>query len=483
MRSLLTISGYDPVIAYRCKPRQQAYLYGLSIGVLFVGLFSVLTGWKLSIWAGSTPLPAILLGGIFSMMLTNLYRFMLTSIACRATYDRHLKLRNTLRTADVWRLGLLAMPGIVVAGTMLLWWHPATWQSADTVQVGLTGRLMQAKDALGWVLYPWLVLGLLLWWLPLLAKQYLRPLRNGEYEWLRNQFENQRIRDQYAYMKDGWLLILKEATENKLRIGFDENIAFIPDPFVGKLLDADARVNLPLAMAQDAQEYQGIKEAIEAQGKVGKAIQDCDFCGKPSVPVHLLESGLARCADCEAEALEDEDELHVVFAEALHFFESHHVQLPRYIRPRFATPKEIAAFNNTDFSPTPGFDSRPVGMAAAPHTTLHLDTIFIEKGFSRARVFATIIHELVHVWQFNTLNLDSLEQTGQALILMEGLARWAELDALEKHGEYQLVGELQASMNNLQDEYSLGYQKLLDMMASTPSDESPFEIYLKKFGK
>jgi len=483
MNWLLTISAVDEQLLNRCQPVQQRWFYILSCCMLLLNVLAFLAGWQLGSWAFHRFGIALLFALFFGAMLGNLYRFLLSTIVCRATYDRYLKLPIRPSAADFWRMGLLAMPGLVVSASLLAAWHPATINYNWPENAGIANHFSVLWQQLGSYLFLWMGCGLLLWWTPLLAKQFIKPLRQGEYEWLRNQYENQRIRDQYAYAKDAWISIISRAVNGPMREGFDPDSSFVKDPFAGKLLDANAAVNVPLAMADDTALYAGIEQTKQnLQSVETGVIQDCDFCAASGLPVSLLETGLARCKKCEAEAIDDEDELHKIFAEALLFFESKHVGLPRYIRPRFATPQEIASFNQQQFIPTSGFDSRPVGLAAAPAITNQLDTIFIERGFSKGRVFATIIHELVHVWQFNNLDADKLFGTGKQLQYMEGLARWAELDALESIGEYQLVNEIQQGMEVHEDEYAEGYQLLLNEISMASPLLSPFEIYQQKFG-
>ncbi len=486
MNALLYIASVDPVLIDRCRPRQRLYHSMLGLSLLVYAFITALAVMYVVELLGASHFFAGIVGLLFAGMLLNLYRFFFITISCRATYDTGLKLTNHPTFADAWRLSLLGFMGTAVSLCLLVFLYRHTIHAvipADEAGMGMAARLRWLYGYLGALVYNVLLAAMVaLYLLPMILKLYFRPFRNGEYEWLRNQFENQRIRDQYTYMKDAYTLTLKEATGSWLRKDFSPGDSFVPDPFTHKLLDPDARVNIPIAMVETI-EYKAIEKAVAAQKGTGRAIQDCDYCGEPKVSVHILESGLARCMRCQTNALEDENELHKVFAEALAFFETHHVQLPRYIRPRFATPQEIAAFDGETFTPTPGFDKRAIGLAAAPHTTNNLDTIFIERGFSRNRVFATIIHELVHVWQFNNLSKDKLDTTGKSLLYLEGLARWAELDALEKHGEYELLKEMQEIMSQHEDEYALGYELMLQMLSHNAHQAGPFDLYLKKFGK
>lgn len=482
MDVLLHISAIDPQIIERCRPDQRYYHSIIGLMLVVLAGCTVLAVWYALYLLNAGFFLSLAGGMVFAVMLMNLYRFFFITISCRATYDEHLILKNPVNVTDALRLTLLGFLGgvIGICFELFIYRDYIEQNATEEDRMGIVSREIWLGNELGLLHYVILMLFIFAFLIPIVLKLYFKPLRNGEYEWIRNQLENQRIKDQYAYAKDTYERILRKTAGKYLREDFKPEDSFCPDPFEGKILDADARVNIPIAMADDMV-YDDIEASIKEQEKIGDSIQTCDYCGQTKISVKILDTGLSRCAACDATALEDEDELHQLFSKALHFFEMHHVSLPRYVRPKFATPQEIASFSGKTFMPTAGFDVRAVGVAAPPSLTKDVDTIYIEKGFPANMVFATIIHELVHVWQFNNLNASLIENTGKGLIYIEGLARWAEIDALEKIGAYDVVAKMHAVMEMSQDEYAKGYMLVNELLRKADAGVSPFHIYLDLF--
>lgn len=157
-------------------------------------------------------------------------------------------------------------------------------------------------------------------------------------------------------------------------------------------------------------------------------VHACDFCGRPiRISIEQLRDGRERCPPCGEEAVDTRDELERLFCEARKFLtEEIGISLRETIRVIYCAPDEITRHTGTNFTPTPYFDMRPVGLTVFDGDGC---TILIENEQPDHMVLATAVHELVHVWQFDNLDLEGIERAGQ-FFLVEGLALWAEIECL-----------------------------------------------------
>lgn len=212
-----------------------------------------------------------------------------------------------------------------------------------------------------------------------------------------------------------------------------------------------------------------------AVAAAGKERHQCDFCQKAitSTELERLQDGRERCADCRETAVNSPEELKQIYLEARRFMvENIRAAITRDIKVEFVSAEELHALNREQFLPTSSFDPRAIGMARWQKGKC---TILIENGQPSAMTLATLVHELTHVWQFDTLDFRRMEQeTGKLLI--EGLAMWAELTCLRSKNLAPVYCD---SESRRKDIYGQGYREIARQYQQR--GENPFLIILREY--
>lgn len=203
----------------------------------------------------------------------------------------------------------------------------------------------------------------------------------------------------------------------------------------------------------------------------------CDFCGrKVAISIERLCDGRERCAPCEVVAVDTPEELEFIYREARRFLtEEVGITLRETIRVVYCAPDEIAKHTGATFSPTPHFDIRPMGLAVFDGSDC---IILIENEQPRHMTLATAVHELVHVWQFDNLDLDFIERQGQ-FFLVEGLALWAEIECLRSRHHAPDYCALHEQRDDVCGE---GLRAIRDGWNCDSRLIAPFELILGEFG-
>jgi hypothetical protein len=169
----------------------------------------------------------------------------------------------------------------------------------------------------------------------------------------------------------------------------------------------------------------------------------CDFCGAPLHDGrHTYPDGRESCGACRATAVITPAALAPLESQARGWL-AH--RLGFALRPLAECPvhlldaREIAAVQGKAFHATPGFDGRERGLFSAKTTTVrrgvewvrdeHELAIYIETGLPQVEALGTVVHELVHQWQFFHYPKKPVHRQ-----YMEGLAVWAQVHALRELG-------------------------------------------------
>ncbi|MCA1790500.1 MAG: hypothetical protein LC667_11785 [Thioalkalivibrio sp.] len=196
-------------------------------------------------------------------------------------------------------------------------------------------------------------------------------------------------------------------------------------------------------------------------------VKACDFCGRwmDSVDLNLLEDGRHWCGDCEQAAVTSLDDVRRLYRQARSFMEERYgVAFPEGITIEFVDPPDIAEAQEREHVVTAGFDERAVGLARSAERA-----VLVENGWSELQTLGTIVHELVHIWQFDVLPSGFFDDRE----LVEGAAVWCEIDYREHHG-FPDLERWRAAYEARDDEYGRGYKRLLRDMQATGAI-SPFE--------
>lgn len=179
----------------------------------------------------------------------------------------------------------------------------------------------------------------------------------------------------------------------------------------------------------------------------------CDFCGAGlSAGYDQLEDNRHRCVECSKNALEKIDDFRKLLNTVVERMESvYGITLTRGITAEFASARRIGEATNTTFIPSQGFDPRAVGLAIKRGDAF---SILIENGAPLADSTMTIAHELTHIWQFENLAADQLNN----IELVEGQARFIEIDFAKLAGYKNQAAQLVDQMQVGSDVYARGYR-------------------------
>lgn len=174
-----------------------------------------------------------------------------------------------------------------------------------------------------------------------------------------------------------------------------------------------------------------------------KSLTVCDFCGVPVTAGGVkYPDGRDSCAACQRTAVVEqsvirhlEDEARVWLWERLRVRGRPVDEVPLAL----VGADRIAEVQGKAFASTPGFDGRERGLFAAKKTVYRQGVefvkqvdelaIYIESGLPRHEAFGTVVHELVHLWQYDNYPKKPVHRQ-----YVEGLAVWAQYHALLESG-------------------------------------------------
>lgn len=212
-------------------------------------------------------------------------------------------------------------------------------------------------------------------------------------------------------------------------------------------------------------------------GDRGNAIHQCDFCGKslPARELELIDGLLERCPECAENAVSEFSRMVEIYQEAKTFLERDlGLALRGNVGVRFASTTRIQQDSGIEFIATSRCDPRATGLAVAEGNKR---MILIENGSPYGTILGTTVHELTHVWQQDNLDCTRMQKE-HGLLLIEGLAQWAQLECLGKRG---LLPELCAREKQRSDEYGQGYRMVVKMFEASSGCRSPFDVLLRKY--
>ncbi|MCZ2393434.1 MAG: hypothetical protein LC105_06240 [Chitinophagales bacterium] len=196
-------------------------------------------------------------------------------------------------------------------------------------------------------------------------------------------------------------------------------------------------------------------------------IVECDYCAQKYHlnEVEVLEGGLHRCLSCAEDAADTEKDAAVLHEEAKSLY-------AQVLKDDFSTLNysfhfvnyiEFAQQFNLPFKVTNKYDKRvAVGMASDVNPGTGIDEVWIEKYRKKPFTLSTIVHEMMHIYQFQKLNYFKMKYDEPELI--EGMTTWAEWYILShsKHTDYQ--NEAEAIRENREidtSEYGNGFRYII----------------------
>lgn len=195
-----------------------------------------------------------------------------------------------------------------------------------------------------------------------------------------------------------------------------------------------------------------------------KGFRACDFCGIELVgsEYEILADGRERCINCGKTAVTTEKEFVEIYKETLRNLEGFFgIRINVGIRVKMTTAAKIAKRLGKQFSPSPGFDARVVGVAIKSREGY---TLLLENGAPRISAVMTIAHELTHIWQYLNWNDKAIRrQYGNLeLEVYEGMAKWVEIQYAILINENENAIREEINTRRRQDEYGYGFLRYIE---------------------
>ena len=187
----------------------------------------------------------------------------------------------------------------------------------------------------------------------------------------------------------------------------------------------------------------------------------CDFCSRPLLggQYDRLVDGRERCAMCTRTVVRRPKEVRILFQTVKRQMEiSFGIKFLNNIQVSVVSSRKLQKELGTTFVPTSGFDSRPLGFAKVKRGH---QVLWLENGCPRSMIMSTTAHELTHVWQNQNeyfLELQSKVDRETYLLIVEGMATWAEVQCLKLAHEDDYAQVLADHYNRSDDEYGYGFR-------------------------
>ena len=190
----------------------------------------------------------------------------------------------------------------------------------------------------------------------------------------------------------------------------------------------------------------------------------CDFCNRPltGVSYQRLADGRIRCQECTNTAINTVAEFAEIFTQCKLMLETTYdiaftVPIAIYTADAGVINKRRGAIS-TDWNST----GRTLGYAQYKNGQY---TIWIENGSPRLAAIETIMHELVHIWQFSNWDKKAFAKiygNKGRLVVYEGMAVWASIQMLYVLGETNHAGSRERQYMVIENEYGEGFRKFVD---------------------
>ena len=273
MNFLSFFNTIDPLILSECRQEYKKYYNALGIMMIIILILTIIGISSILVQIGLNTLLSIFGGFFFAFFFLMYYRLNIISISSVASQheDQEQMPRNEFLFRDVVKfVPITIFSWFVSSGLMTLIYGE---------KLAIIGRALGMKN-LGWFSnYTLLKEGLenfefwlfniavfVMFSLPLFCFYYIREIRNGQYNYLNNNYQNSLILTQYNYCMDAYETILRDKAGVMLRKNFNPEKSFLQNPYTEKAVDINGEYSVPLIMA----------DKIET--KIAEEIH-CTICG------------------------------------------------------------------------------------------------------------------------------------------------------------------------------------------------------------
>lgn len=252
-----------------------------------------------------------------------------------------------------------------------------------------------------------------------------------------------------------------------LKFGYDTPPPWLDLAGLSHLVDVLIHhVNRPLRVARQAYQERTADVFVLSTPK-----ETCDFCGKKlsTADYKPLSDGRVRCTHCGDSAIDKNVDFKQILDNARKWLtKTYKIQLRQTVDIAFTNTQVIHAVTGSTFVPTSSYDPRAVGLA-----TMEGDQclIYIENGAPKHQTLSTIVHELVHIWQFDNLDFKRMTRD-HGLLLIEGMATWVEVEYLKNE---KLAADYRDFLTTRNDVYGQGYRAIAKIMQDS-GGQNPFVL-------
>lgn len=190
----------------------------------------------------------------------------------------------------------------------------------------------------------------------------------------------------------------------------------------------------------------------------------CDFCfselsGNDYV---VLGDGRSRCHECSRTAVKSLEEfvsIHDTVLRNLRLFFGIRINVP--VRVQMVNSKKLHRKLGKSFVPTPKADGRVLGVAIKDRKGY---SILVENGAPKLQSTMTMVHEMIHIWQYTNWDMEQIKNTyGQEeLEIYEGMAKWVEIQYTYLIGEIAAAKRAELMTLYADPPYGPGFRKFLE---------------------
>ena len=220
--------------------------------------------------------------------------------------------------------------------------------------------------------------------------------------------------------------------------------------------------NNPLTQARKGM---NVAERIGRTFDPSKSPQErCDFCGSELTgnDYVVLGDGRSRCSECSRTAVKSLEEfvsIHDTVLRNLRLFFGIRINAP--VRVQMVNSKKLHRKLGKSFVPSPKMDGRVLGVAIKDRKGY---TILVENGAPRLNSTMTMVHEMIHIWQYTHWDMEQIKNTyGQdELEIYEGMAKWVEIQYTYLIGETAAAKQAELLTLFSDPPYGPGFRKFLE---------------------
>ncbi|WP_217536061.1 hypothetical protein [Vibrio metschnikovii] len=234
--------------------------------------------------------------------------------------------------------------------------------------------------------------------------------------------------------------------------------------FLGRSLRADARQRF-----YDEKAENPLPPLIDAS-------TICNLCGAPHDQAlsDKLPDGRIRCPECKKHEVLDINKIKQLYADCKRYIEdTFDVRVPDGVGVIIAGADVIGNEVGLPFNPSQEYSGRAIGFARQDQDGKW--TIYVESNLPKYMLCATLVHELVHIWQFKAIDLERAP-----LMWIEGHASWVEHAYLESKNA---APDYRKHIRERNDPiYGEGYRIIVKALVDQ-GDTNPFRCIQQLFGK